>query len=868
MSIYKFNHKGRGTSQHPWERIIKDHYRNKIKHIHNSVHNPKYPKTEKKHPLIDRVKFMIIGDMVTKEFNYCINVAKGLFKYRPAVFDPPVIRGVTTVEWPHVLSDIKRQYGTMAYCWDNSVAIILNDKFLGGEKEFREIINAKYYYHIILDYYKEGVDQFVKYIRASGRPCAYMHISIDSEHSGTMTFMLYADVVPNTCVNFLRLCQTKRGGYAGTPVHRIVKDGWIQCGGFGLKSTDLESENFIIPHDRRGVLCMANDGRHVDCSTQFFVLLQPAAWMASKYVAFGQLIDGESVLQKIETVPTWYETPMSEILIHKAGILNMECDYIPINKGTNEYIQGHIEDLIALGDTLIEEILAQTFLEIQFREVAGVTVEGEGEEAVGEEKRNIRATERFIRKKEEIDKQLKSQSLVDPRRPLASESETIDENNEYDVEVYEYEPEESSYKHISFVGTVSLVVKPEKPFYIPLTDVLDPEEIESTYDLKKFLKGHYCLESDLEDKLPKKTITQELSFISDIFKFGEDSEESSVESLESEDEREVRRYLKLNVDRVSFAGDVIKGIARGVGKCNLFDGTRKSELITDEELRRFRIASVDRKSRDMGEKKVSISVPWAVREPSKIKRRQTGFVRTEDLEKIHIIQRLSSHDFDDDDGSPTGSRKVRIAASAVAAQTGSRPMRRPTGFVRPSPLKVSDSDIEVRRQSVLTRLYENVTLDDDDEGPTLKEYRPAGESQHKNVMLTYSSPNSRIKSDENAREKYLRHSLIAEKESFEEILNLQHGKKFVARKISSDYVKTIDQVEQNTAETSIRSVEFSKSRPSMSVSQYQAKNQEYQKKVKSASQLKEKLASKESGMRISGLRLPGDTPLYSETDVA
>ncbi|XP_047511231.1 peptidyl-prolyl cis-trans isomerase G-like isoform X2 [Pieris napi] len=800
MSFYKFNHKGRGVSQHPWERIIKDHYRNKIKHIHNSVHNSKYPKTEKKTPLIDRVKFTIIGDMVTKEFNYCINIAKGLFKYRPAVFEPPVIRGVTTVEWPHVLSDIKRQYGTMAYCLDNSVAIILNDKFLGGEKEFREIINAKYYYHIILDYYKEGVDQFVKYIRASGRPCAYMHISIDSEHSGTMIFMLYADVVPNTCVNFLRLCQTKRGGYAGTPVHRIVKDGWIQCGGFGLKSTDLECENFIIPHDRRGVLCMANDGRHVDCSTQFFVLLQPAAWMASKYVAFGQLIEGESVLQKLETIPTWYESPMSEILIHKAGILNMECEHIPINKGTNEYIQGHIEDLIALGDTLIEEVLAKTFLEIQFREVAGVAVEGEGEEAVGEEKRNIRATERFIRKKEEIDKQLKSQSLVDPRRPSAAESETIDENNEFDVELYEYESEESSYKHISLVGTVSLVVKPEKPFYIPLTDVLDPEEIESTYDLKKFLKGDYCLESDLEDKLPKKIIAQELSFISDIFKFGEDSEESSVESLESEDEREIRRYLKFNVDRVSFAGDVIKGIARGVGKCNLFEGTRKSELITDEELRRF--------------------------------------------------------------------RKVRIAASAVAAQTGSRPMRRPTGFVRPSPLKMSDSDIEVRRQSVLTRLYENVTLDDDDDGPTLKEYRPAGGSQHKNVMLTYSSPNSRIKSDENAREKYLRHSLTAEKESFEEILNLQHGKKFVARKISSDYVKTIDQVEQNTVETSIRSVEFSKSRPSMSVSQYQAKNQEYKKKIKSVSQLKEKLCSKESGMRSSGLRLPGDTPLYSETTVA
>lgn len=78
-----------------------------------------------------------------------------------------------------------------------------------------------------------------------------------------VTFQLYADLVPNTCENFLRLCETKRGGYSGTPVHRIVKDGWIQCGGFGLKSTDLDCENFIIPHDRRGVLCMANNGRYI-----------------------------------------------------------------------------------------------------------------------------------------------------------------------------------------------------------------------------------------------------------------------------------------------------------------------------------------------------------------------------------------------------------------------------------------------------------------------------------------------------------------------------------------------------------------------------------------------------------------------------
>lgn len=44
-------------------------------------------------------------------------------------------------------------------------------------------------------------------------------------------------------------------------MHRIVKDGWIQCGGFGLKSVEMDCENFIVPFDKRGVIAMANDGR-------------------------------------------------------------------------------------------------------------------------------------------------------------------------------------------------------------------------------------------------------------------------------------------------------------------------------------------------------------------------------------------------------------------------------------------------------------------------------------------------------------------------------------------------------------------------------------------------------------------------------
>jgi cyclophilin family peptidyl-prolyl cis-trans isomerase len=48
----------------------------------------------------------------------------------------------------------------------------------------------------------------------------------------------------------------------------------------------FEDESFSVLNDKRGVVGMANNGRHSNGS-QFYFTLQPAAWMNKKYVAFG-----------------------------------------------------------------------------------------------------------------------------------------------------------------------------------------------------------------------------------------------------------------------------------------------------------------------------------------------------------------------------------------------------------------------------------------------------------------------------------------------------------------------------------------------------------------------------------------------------
>ena len=50
--------------------------------------------------------------------------------------------------------------------------------------------------------------------------------------------------------------------------------------------SSLADEDFSIPHSKRGIVGMANKGRHTNGS-QFYITLQPAPWMDTKYVAFG-----------------------------------------------------------------------------------------------------------------------------------------------------------------------------------------------------------------------------------------------------------------------------------------------------------------------------------------------------------------------------------------------------------------------------------------------------------------------------------------------------------------------------------------------------------------------------------------------------
>ncbi|BFZ55984.1 Peptidyl-prolyl cis-trans isomerase H [Savitreella phatthalungensis] len=151
------------------------------------------------------------------------------------------------------------------------------------------------------------------------RPIVFLDISIGGVPQGRLKIQLYSDIAPKTAENFRQFCtgehRTASGpiGYKGCRFHRIIRGFCCQGGDFvkgdGTGSTSVygrttfPDENFIVKHDKPFLLSMANSGKDSN-GCQFFVTTAPAAFLDGKHVVFGELIEGQGVVQVMERVRT------------------------------------------------------------------------------------------------------------------------------------------------------------------------------------------------------------------------------------------------------------------------------------------------------------------------------------------------------------------------------------------------------------------------------------------------------------------------------------------------------------------------------------------------------------------------------------
>ena len=158
-------------------------------------------------------------------------------------------------------------------------------------------------------------------------------------NKGTFVAKLYNETAPLTVSNFVALAQGTNGMvdsiykgkrfFDGLGFHRVIKDFMIQGGdpkGDGTGNPGYAFPDEIIDtieFDKKGLLAMANSGPGTNGS-QFFVTLKETPWLNGRHTIFGEIVEGQDVVDAIGIVETEKpgDKPIQPIIIEKVNIIN------------------------------------------------------------------------------------------------------------------------------------------------------------------------------------------------------------------------------------------------------------------------------------------------------------------------------------------------------------------------------------------------------------------------------------------------------------------------------------------------------------------------------------------------------------------
>ena len=163
----------------------------------------------------------------------------------------------------------------------------------------------------------------------------FFDIDIDGEPMGRIVFGLFGDTVPKTVANFkaLSACdhgKTKEGKalcYKGTIFHRVIKGFMAQGGDFergdgrggqSIYGGKFDDENFDLKMNGPFVLAMANAGPNTNGS-QFFICFTATPWLNGNHAVFGHLVEGDAVLDALESAGSNSGKPAGNFVISDCG---------------------------------------------------------------------------------------------------------------------------------------------------------------------------------------------------------------------------------------------------------------------------------------------------------------------------------------------------------------------------------------------------------------------------------------------------------------------------------------------------------------------------------------------------------------------
>lgn len=161
-------------------------------------------------------------------------------------------------------------------------------------------------------------------------------VTINMADGGVMKLELYPKIAPNSVNNFISLI--KKGFYNGVIFHRVIPTFMIQGGdpdgvGTGGPGYHIPGEFAAngfqndLKHTR-GVLSMARAQHPDSAGSQFFIIHQDAPHLDGQYAAFGKLIEGEDVLDRIAGTKTNRgDKPVEDQIMDTVTVDTMGVEY-------------------------------------------------------------------------------------------------------------------------------------------------------------------------------------------------------------------------------------------------------------------------------------------------------------------------------------------------------------------------------------------------------------------------------------------------------------------------------------------------------------------------------------------------------------
>src|ERR687887_2471442 len=102
----------------------------------------------------------------------------------------------------------------------------------------------------------------------------------------------------------------------------MIQGGDPQGTGMGGPGYQFEDETKGSPHkfDKTGKLAMANAGPNTNGS-QFFMTVAPTTWLTGKHTIFGEVVEGQEVVDKISKVARGrQDRPVQDVVLQKVTI--------------------------------------------------------------------------------------------------------------------------------------------------------------------------------------------------------------------------------------------------------------------------------------------------------------------------------------------------------------------------------------------------------------------------------------------------------------------------------------------------------------------------------------------------------------------